>query len=162
MGSQSQTWLSEWSELNCCMLAFPVLHYLFEYTQTQVHWFSDATQTSHPLSSPSLPAFNLSQRQGLCRWVSSMHQVAKVLELQLQHQSFQWIFGTDFLSDWLVRSPCCPRDSLESSPTPQFKSINSLVLSLLYGPTLTSIHDHWKNHSFDHMDFCQRSDVSAF
>ena len=59
----------------------------------------------------------------------------QVLEFQLQHQSFQWIFRVDFLSDWLVRSPCCPRASQESSPTPQFESINSLALSLLCGPT---------------------------
>ena len=86
---------------------------------------------------------------GLLQWVSYLHQVAKVLEFQLQHQSFQWIFRTDFLEDWLVWSPCSPGDSQESSPTPQFKSINSSVFSLLYDPTLTSIHDHWKNHSFD-------------
>ena len=66
-----------------------------------------------------------------------------------QHQSFQWIFRTDLLSDGLVGSPCSSRDSQESSPTPQFKSINSSVLSFLYIPTLTSIHDYWKNHSFD-------------
>jgi len=77
------------------------------------------------------------------------HQVTKVLENQLQHQSFQWIFRTDLLYNWLVWSPCSPRDSQESSPTPQFKSINSLALSFLYSPTLTSIHDYWKNHSFD-------------
>ena len=59
----------------------------------------------------------------------SLHQVAKVLEIQLQHQSFQWIFRTDFLYDWLVEFPRCPRDSQVSSPTPQFKSINSLVLN---------------------------------
>jgi len=75
-----------------------------------------STQWSHPLLSPSPPAFNLSQHQGLSQWVSSLHQVAKVLELQ--HQSFQWIFRTDFLYDWLVRSLCSPRDSQESSPTP--------------------------------------------
>ena len=69
---------------------------------------------------------------GSFQWVSSSHQVAKVLELQLQHQSFQWIFRTDFLKDWLVWSPCSPRDSQESSPTPQFKSISSLALSFLY------------------------------
>ena len=69
-----------------------------------------------------------------------LHQVAKVLEFQLQHQSFQWIFRTDLL----VWSPCSSRDSQESSPTPQFKSINSSLFSLLYGPTLTSIDDHWK------------------
>ena len=65
----------------------------------------------------------------------------KYCEFQLQHQSFQWIFRIDFFYGLLVWSPCTPRDSLESSPTPQFKSINSLALSLLYGPTLTSIHD---------------------
>ena len=73
----------------------------------------------------------------------------EILELQLQHQSFQWIFRVDFLSDWLVGSPCCPRDSWESSPVPQFKSINSSALNFLIGPTLTSIHDYWKNHNFD-------------
>ena len=79
----------------------------------------------------------------------SSHQVAKVLEFQLQHQSFQWTPRTDLLQNGLVGSPCSPRDSQESSPTPQRKSINSLVLSFLYSPTLTSIHDHWKNHSLD-------------
>ena len=68
---------------------------------------------------------------------------------QLQHLSFQWIFRTYFLEDWLVWSPCSPRDSRESSPTPRFKSINSLVPNFLYGSTLTSIHEYWKNHSFD-------------
>ena len=69
-------------------------------------------------------------------------------------------YRVNFLKDWLVWSPCSPRDSQESSLTPQFKSINSLVLSLLYGWTLTSIHDYWKNHSFDYMDLCQHNDVS--
>ena len=70
------------------------------------------------------------------------HQVAKVLEFQLQHQSFRWIFRTDFLQNGLLGSPCTPRDSQESSPTPQFKSINSSVLSFLYSPTVTSVHDY--------------------
>ena len=109
----------------------------------------DAIQKSHPLSSPSSPAFNLSQHHGLSQWVRASHQVAKGLEFQLQHQSFQWLFRTDFLQDGLVASPCSPRDSQESSPTPQFKSINSLALSFLYSPTLISIDDHWKNHSLD-------------
>ena len=87
------------------------------FTQTHVHWVGDAIQPSHPLSSPSPSAFNLSQHQGLFKWVSSLHQAAKVLEFQLQHQSFQWIFRTDFLLDGLVGSPCSPRDSQESSPT---------------------------------------------
>ena len=84
----------------------------------------------------------------LFQWVSSSHQVAK-FQLQHQHQSFQWIFRTDFPEDWLVGSPCSPRDSQELSPMPQFKSINSSVLSFLHSPTLTSIHDYWKNHSLD-------------
>ena len=120
----------------------PVHYQLPEFIQTHVHWVGDAIQSSHPLLSPSPPATNLCQHQGLFKWVSSLHQVAKVLEFQLQHQSFQWIFRTDFLWDGLVGSPC--RDSQESSPTPQFKSINSSVLSFIYSPTLISIHDHWK------------------
>ena len=75
----------------------PVHQQLPELTQTHVHWVGEAIQPSHPLLSHSLPAFNLSQHQGLFQWVSSLHQVAKVLEFQLQHQSFQWIFRTDFL-----------------------------------------------------------------
>ena len=127
---------------------FLVLHCLPELAQIHVHWVGDAIQPSHPLLSPS-PAFSLSQHQGLCQWVSSSHQVAKVLVSQLQHQSFQWTPRTDFLQEGLVGSPCSPRDSQESSPTPQFKSRNSLALSFLYSPTLTSTDDYWKNHSFD-------------
>ena len=100
-------------------------------------------------SSPSPPALNLAQHQGLFKWVTSSYQVAKVLEFQLQHQSFQWIPRTDLLKDGLVGSPCSPTGSQESSPTPQFKSINTSMLSFSYSPTLTSIHDHWKNHSLD-------------
>ena len=136
------------------MPGFPVHHQLTQLTQTHVHQVGDAIQPSHPLSSPSPPAFNLSQHQGLFQWVSSSHQVAKVLEFQLQHWSFQWIFRTDFLEDWLVWSPCSPRDSQESSPTPQLNSINSSALSLLYGPILTSIQDYWKNHSFECSNHC--------
>ena len=107
---------------------------------------------SHPLSAPSPSAFNLYQHQGLFQWIPLFTSVAKVL--QLQHQSFQWIFRTDFLLDRLTLSSCSPRDSQESSPTPQFKSINSSVPSFLYSSTPTSIHDYWKNHSFDQMDLC--------
>ena len=133
--------------MECSMPELPVHHQLPGFTQTHVHWAGNAIQQSHPLLSPSPPTFNLSQHQGLLQWVSSSHQVAKVLEFQLQHQSFQWIFRNDFLLDGLVGSPCSPRDSQESSPTPQFKSIDSSVLGFLYGTTLTSIHDYWKNHS---------------
>ena len=118
------------------MPGFPVHHQLPQLTQTHVYQVGDAIQPSHPLSPPSPPAFNLSQHQGLFQWVSSSHQVAKVLEFQLQHQSFQWIFRTDFLEDWLVGSSCSPRDSQESSATPQFKSINTSVFGLLHSPTL--------------------------
>ena len=162
MGSQSQTWLSNfhfqsyfssWSDqirsvaqlcptlcntMDRSTPGLPVHHQLPEFAQTHVHRVSDALQPSHPLSSPSPPAFNLSQHQGLFQWVSSLHQVAKVLEFQLQHQSFQRNLRAG-----------SPRDSQESSPTPQFKSINSLALSFLYSLTLTSIHDHRKNHSLD-------------
>ena len=111
--------------MNCSTPGLPVHHQLPEFTQTHVHWVGDAIQPSHPLSSPSPPAPNPSQHQGFFKWVSSLHQVAKVLEFQLQHQSFQWTPRTDLLKDGLVGSPCSPRDSQESSPTPQFKSINS-------------------------------------
>ena len=109
--------------VDCCTLGFLVLHHLPEFAQTHVHWVSDATQPSHPLSPPS-PALNPSQHQDLFQWVGSLHQVAKVLEFQFQHQSFQWIFRVDFFYDWLIWSPCYRRDCQESSPTPQFKSIN--------------------------------------
>ena len=83
--------------MDCSMPGFSVLHCFPEFAQTHVHWISDTIQPSHPLSSPSPPAFNLSQHQGLFQWVNSLHQVAEVLELQLQHQPFQWIFRADFL-----------------------------------------------------------------
>ena len=78
------------------------------------------------------------------------------------HKSFQWIFRVDFLYECLVWSPYCSRGSQESSSTPQFKSISSSVLRLFYAPTLTSIHDYWKNHSFDYADLCRQSDISVF
>ena len=144
----TQSCLTLRDPMDCSTPGFPVNHQFPELAQIHVHRVGDAIQPSYPLSSPSPPLFNCFQHQSLFQGVSSSHQVAKVLEFQLQHQSFQWIFRTDFLEDWLIWSLCCPRDSQESSPTPQFKSINSSALSFLYGPTLTSIHDHWKNHSF--------------
>ena len=94
-----QSCLILFDPMNGSTPGFPVHQQLTELAQTHVHWVGDAIQPSHPLTSPSLPAFNLSQHQGLFQWVSSLHQVAKGLELQLQHQSFQWIFRTDFLYD---------------------------------------------------------------
>ena len=94
--SVTQPCLTLCKPMDCSMPGFPVHHQLPELTQTHVHWVGDAIQPSHPLLSPSPPAFSLSQHQGLFQWVSSSHQVAKVLEFQLQHQSFQWTFRTDF------------------------------------------------------------------
>ena len=92
-----QSCLTFCDPMNCSMVGFLVHHQLLELAQTNVHWDSDAIQPSHPLSSLSSPTFNLSQHQGLFKWVSSSHEVAKVLEFQLQHQYFQWIFRIDFL-----------------------------------------------------------------
>ena len=89
--SVTKSCLTLCNPMDCSMPGFP------ELAQTHVHWVGDAIQPSHPLSSPSPPTFNLSQHQGLFKWVSSSHQVAKVLEFQLQDQSFRWIFRTDFL-----------------------------------------------------------------
>ena len=88
--------------MDCFTPGFPVYHQLPELTQTQVHRVGDAIQPSRPLLFPSPPAFSLSQHQGLFQWVSSLHQMAKVLAFKLQHQSFQWIFRTDLLQDGLV------------------------------------------------------------
>ena len=140
--SHVQLFVTPWTAAYQASLSIPQL------TQTHIYRVSDAIQPSHPLSSLLLPPSIFPSTR-----VSSSESVlcirfTKVLELQLQHQSFQWIFKTDFLQDWLVWS-CSPRDCQESSPTPQFKSINSLVLSFIYSPPLPFIHDYWKNHSFD-------------
>ena len=120
----------------------------------------------HPITSSSAMPFSSCLQPFPASGSSQMSQFfasgGQVLELQLQHQSFQWIFRTDFLWDWWVWSPCSPGNSQESSPTPQFKSINSLALSFLYGP---KFHIHtWlqKNHSLDYMYLCWQSNVFTF
>ena len=95
--SVAQWYLTLCDSIDCSMPGLPVHHQLPEFTQTHIHWVGDAIQPSHPLSSPFPPALNLSQHQGLFKWVSSLHQVAKVLEFQFQHQSFQWTLRTDLL-----------------------------------------------------------------
>ena len=97
VSSVTQSCLTLCDPMNCSTPGFLVYHQLLEFTQTHVHWVRDAIQPSHPLSSPSPPAFNLSQHQGLFQGVSSLHQEAKVLEFQLQHQSFQWTLRTNIL-----------------------------------------------------------------
>ena len=104
--SLSHVWFCD--PMDCTTPGFLVHHQLPELAQTHVHWVSDAIQPSHPLSSPSPPAFNLSKHQSLYQWVSSLHEVANVLELQLQHQSFKWISRVDFLQNGLVGSLCSP------------------------------------------------------
>ena len=99
------------------MPGLPVHHQLPEFTETHVHRVSDAIQPSHPPSSPSPPAPNPSQHQSLFQWVNSSHQVAKVLEFQLQRHSFQRNPRADLLQNGLVGSPCSPGESQESSPT---------------------------------------------
>ena len=132
---------------NCNTPGLPVHHQLPESTQTHVHWVGDTIQPYHLLSSPSPPAFNLSQHQGFSKWVSSSYQVVKVLEFQLQHQSFHEHPGLiSFRMDWL--DFLVVQDAQGSSPTPQFKRINSSLLSFHYSPTSPSIHDYWKTHSF--------------
>ena len=109
--------------MNCSMPGLPVYHQLPEPTQTHVHWVSDAIQPSHPRSSPSSPALNLSQHHGLFKWVSSLHQVAKRLGFQLQHVFPMNIQGWSPLG-WTGWISLQSKNSQESSPTPQFKSIN--------------------------------------
>ena len=89
---------------DCSMPGLPVFHHLREFAQTHGHWVSDATQSFHHLSSPSPSPLNLSQHQSLFQWISSLHQVAKVLELQLQHQSFQYEYSgfISFRIAWLI------------------------------------------------------------
>ena len=119
----------------------------------------------HPTISSSVVPFSCLQSFPESGSFQMSQFFTKVLEFQLQPQSFQWIFRTDFLYNGLVGSPCSAldsQDSQESSPTPQFKSINSSALSFPYSPTLISVHDYWKNHSFDWMDLCWQSNGSAF
>jgi len=126
---------------DCSMPGFLVLHYLLEFAQTHIHWVSDATQPSHPLWSPSPPAFNLSQDQDLLNefFVSGDHSTGASASASVLPMNIQDWFPLG-LTGWY---PCCPRGSQESSPA-QFKGINSLALSLLYGPTLTFVQEYQK------------------
>ena len=144
--------------MNDSLPGFPVYHQLPESTQTHVLRVGDATEPSHPLSSPSLLALNLSQHQDLFQWVSSPHQVGKSLEFQLQYQSLQWTPGTDLLYGRRVGFPCSLRDSQESSSTPQFKSTNSSALSLLHGLTLPTwlFLNAWTSCYSEHRHQCPK------
>ena len=146
--------------IDCSTAGLPVLHHLPKFAQVHVYCIGNAIHPSHPLMLPSSPsALSLSQHQGLFQWVGCSHQMTKILEVQ--HQSFEWVFRVDFPWDWLVWSSCFPRDFQESSSAPRFKNVSSSALCLLYCPTLTTIHDHWKDHILDYMDLCRQSDAFA-
>ena len=141
------------------MAGFPVLHYLPEFAQTHVHWIRDTIQPSHLLLPPSLPAFNLSQRQGFLqesafpiRWPVSC---SFSFSISPSNEYSEFI---PFRIDWF--DPLAVQGTLKSLL--QYNSSKASVLqhSVLYGPTLTFIYPCWKNHS--HTDLCQQSDVSAF
>ena len=136
--------------LDCSTPGLPVLHQLPELDQTHVHRVGDAIQPSHPLSSPSPPAFNLSQRQGLFNELALLIRWPKYWIFSIS-PSNEYSGLISFRMDWL--DLLAVQGTLkEPSPTPQFKSISSSVLSFLYSPTLTSIHDYWNNNSFEYMD----------
>ena len=146
--------------MKCSTPGFPVHHHLPELAQTQVHWVSDVIQPSHPVipfssrlqSFPASGSFPISQLFTSGGQSIGVSASTSVLPMNIQ----------DWFPLGLVGSPYSPRDSQESSPTPQFKNVNSFALSFLYNPTLTSIHDYWKNHSLDKTDLCWQSNVSAF
>ena len=140
-----QSCLTLCDPMDCSMPGLPVHHQLPELAQIHVHLVGDAIQPSHPLSSPS-PTFNFSQHQDLFRWSVRIRPEYWSFTFSIR-SSNEYSGLISFTTD--VGSPCSPRGSPESSPTPQFKVINSLVLSFLYSPTLTAIHECWKNHGLD-------------
>ena len=151
----SHSGMSDCDPMDCSMPGLPVHHQLPEFTQTHVHWVGDAIQPSHPLSSPSPPTFNLSRIRVFCnklvlhiRWpkywssnlsISPSNEYSGLISFRMDYLDLLAVQGT--LKSLLQ--------------LPQFKGISSLVLSLLCGPDLTSIHDYWKNHCFDYMDLYQ-------
>ena len=146
--SVTQSGLTLCDPVDCNIPGLPIPHQLPEFTQTQVHWVGDTIQPSHPLLSPSLLAFHL----------SSIRVFSNESALRIRWPK-DWIFSFNISPSnehpglsplgWTGWISLLPKDSQESSPTPQFKSINSSAFRFLYSPTLTSIHDYWKNHSFD-------------
>ena len=153
--SATQSCLTLCDPKDCSKPGFPGLHHLPELAQTHVHWVSDAIQPSHPLSSPSSPAFNF----------SPIRVFSNELALCIRWPKYwSFSFGICSSSEYsgLIYFRIDLFDLLQSrglsrvfSPTPQFRSVSSSMLSLLYGPTLTSIHGYWKNHSSNYTDICQ-------
>ena len=147
--------------MDCSTPGFPVHHQLLELAQTHVHRVSDATQLSHPLSSPSPPAFSLSQRQGLFQCVRSSHQVPKYWSFSFSISPSNEYSGLiSFRIVWFDLSAQGTLKSLLPNTTVQkhqFFDSTFFIVQL----SLTSIHDYWKNHSFDQMDLCWQSNISA-
>ena len=142
--SVTQSCLTLLDPMNRSTPGLPVHHQLPEFTQTHVHRVTDAIQPSHPLSSSSPPAPNPSQHQSLFQWVNSSHEAAKVVEFQLQHHSLQRNPRADLLQNGLVGSPCSPRDSQESSPTPNtpysFPNLNYIKIYISLQLECSSSH----------------------
>ena len=165
----SQSFLTLCNSMDCSMPVFPVHHQLREPTQTHGHWVSPTIQPSHLLSSPSLPPSIFSSiRVFSSEWffTSGGQSIGVSASASVLPMNIQGWFPLGLTGLISLQSKGL---TLKSSPTPQFESINSSLLSLLYGPergpyspTLTSTHDYRENHSFDYMDLCQKSNVSAF
>ena len=147
--------------MDCSTTGFLVHHQHLDLAQTHVHWVVMSSNISFSVThfSSCLQSFPASGSFLVSQFFTSGGQSigasasASVPSTNVQN----WL-----PLEWTGWSPCSPRDSQESSPTPQFKSINSLVLSFLYSPTLTSIHDYWKNHSLSKTYLCWQSNVFAF
>ena len=147
--------------MNHSIPGLPVHHQLPELTQTQSiesvmtsnHLICCRSHLSCPQSFQASRSFQKSLHFTSGGQSIGVSASATVLPMNIQ----DW-----FRLEGLVGSSCCPKDSQESSPAPQFKSTNSLALRFLYSPTLTSIHDYWKDHSFDYTDLCWKTNVFAF
>ena len=159
--SVTKSGLTLCNSIDCSKPGSSVLYYLLKFTQIHVYWvvmLSNHLSLCCPLLLfPSIfPSIRVSS-----------HELAPRIRWP-NYLSFSFSISISPSSEYSglislrIDSPCSPRDSQESLPAWYFKSINSLVISLPYNPTLTSVHDYWKNHTFDYMDLCQQNDVSAF
>ena len=167
--SVTQSCLTLCHPMDCSMSGFVVLHHLLELAQTHVHWVGDAIRPSHPLypQSSCPPAPNPSQYQGLFQWVNSLHEVAKVLEFQLQNQSFQWTPRISFRMDWLdlltvqgtLKSHLQHQISKASVPQP---SAFFMVQLIKDGCTVHPYKTTGKIMNLTAADLCQQNDISAF
>ena len=147
--SVAKSWSTLSDPMDCSTPGFPVLHYLLEFAQTHVHLVKDAIQPSHPLPPllllPSVfPSIRVFSNELALRISGQSTGASSASASVLPMMNIQDWFPLG-LTVWF---PC--KNTQESTPAPQLKSINSLVLSLLYGPALTSVHDYWENHVFDY------------